>query len=120
MDAQLGKITRKKDRTVVAINGSMTIANAVELRERLLEAFAGGKAVELSLAGMTDIDLAGLQLVCSCHKTALARGVAFSVTGGTEALSSVAAVAGMYRHKGCIEDVDGTCVWLKEEDRVTA
>lgn len=113
MNAQLAKITKKRERTLVAINGAMTVGNAVELRERLLEAFAGGEPVELSLAGMTDIDVTGLQLVCSCHKTAMARGVEFTVTDGTEALSFVAAVAGMYRHQGCVEDVAGTCVWLK-------
>lgn len=113
MNAQLAKITKKKDRTLVAVNGTMTVGNAVELRERLLEAFAVGGPVELSLAWMTDIDATGLQIVCGCHKTAMTRGVVFTVTGGTEALSTVAAVAGMYRHKGCVEDAAGTCVWLK-------
>ena len=120
MDAQLAEITRKKDRTVVAVNGSMTVGYAVELRTRLLEAFSNGQPVELCLAGMTAIDLTGLQLLCSCHKTAMTRGVAFTVTCGTDALSTVAAAAGMYRHKGCVADVGGTCVWLNGMDKVTA
>jgi len=114
MDTPSVKISRKKDRTVVAVNGPMTIGQAGELRAGLLKAFDLGKLVELSLTGVTEVDITGLQLICSSHKTSLLKDVALSITGDGENLSSVARVAGMVRHAGCAHHTDGICFWMKE------
>ena len=106
-------IIKKKTETVVALTGPMTIERAGELREGLLEAFALGKKVQLSLAGVTEVDLTGLQLLCSAHRSALADGLEFSVTGNSEILGSVAESAGMLRHTGCVEDTSGSCIWKR-------
>ncbi|MBU5612962.1 STAS domain-containing protein [Geomonas azotofigens] len=118
MDGAHVKVSKRKDRTLVTFSGEMTIANVGELRERLLQAFAAGKPVELSVAGLTDIDVTGLQLLCSCHRTSVARGLPCTVTGRNEALAATAAVAGMPRLKGCVMDVDRTCVWHIDTDKV--
>ena len=102
--------------TIVAVSGPMTIDKIDEIKRDLLEAFQLGKDVELSLAGVTDVDLSGLQLLCSAHRTSLVRGVAFSVTGGDAgALYSVAMLAGMPRHVGCAQDDTGSCIWKRGE-----
>ena len=115
MDTPSIKITRRKDRTLVAVNGPMTIGQAGELRAGLLKAFDLGKRVELSLTGVTEVDITGLQLLCSSHRTSLAKELDLSVTGADgERFSSVALLAGMLRHAGCAQDSAGTCVWTKE------
>lgn len=115
MDTPSVKITKKKDRTLVAINGAMTIGQAAELRDGLLQAFGMGKRVELSLEGVTEVDITGLQLLCSSHRTSTAKELEFCVTGADgERFSSVALLAGMQRHTGCAQDSAGTCVWKKE------
>ena len=105
-------IIEKETATEVAISGAMTIEQIDQVRVGLLEAFNLGKSVQVSLAAVTDVDLTGLQLLCSAHRTAMAREQDFSVSsGGCQALSSVAKVAGMLRHIGCPQDICGTCVW---------
>ena len=119
MDAPQTRINKKKDRTVVTIEGAVTVERAAEFRTLLLQAFERGKNVELVLSGLTEIDVSGLQLLCSCHRSSVARGVGFVLLGCNETLHETAALAGMYRHKGCLEDTPGTCLWLKERDKVT-
>ncbi|GFO65107.1 STAS domain-containing protein [Geomonas paludis] len=119
MEAAQVKVSRKKERTVVTLSGEMIIANVGELRQRLLQAFAAGKPVELCVAGVTGIDVTGLQLLCSCHRTSVDRGIPCTVTGHNEALAAIAEVAGMPRLKGCVTDVDGTCFWRTDTDMVT-
>jgi anti-anti-sigma regulatory factor len=106
------KIKKKKAVTEVAIIGTMTIDRVGELRLGLQKAFSHGKPVELSLAGVTDVDLTGLQLLCSSHRTSIAREVAFSVIGAdADTFAAVADLAGMARHAGCAAG----CVWVKEQ-----
>ncbi|WP_224982959.1 STAS domain-containing protein [Geomonas agri] len=119
MEAAEVKVSKKKERTLVTFSGEMTIANVGELRERLLLAFAAGKPVELALAGLTAIDVTGLQLLCSCHRTSLAKGIPCTITGRNEVLADIAAVAGLPRLKGCVQDVEGTCIWRIDTDKVT-
>lgn len=112
MPQQPIKITKKKDRTLVSVTGPMTVVLARELKEGLLNAFGVGKEVELSLAGVTEVDLTGLQLLCSAHRTSLTKGVRFSVADEQPAaLTETAQLAGMLRQQGCIQDVACSCVW---------
>lgn len=116
MGTQLLKITKKKNVTQVAINGAMTIGQASELKAGLLKAFETGKPVEMQLTGVTEVDVTGLQLICSAHRSSLERGCDFKVSGtDAEGLSHVARMAGMLRHAGCARDVNHTCVWKTEE-----
>jgi len=109
------KISRKKSVTVVAINGRMTIDRIAELRDGLLKAFKLGKNVQLSLAAVTEVDLTGLQLLCSSHRTAIAKDLDFSLTDADgDVLSSVTELAGMMRRTGCAQDINGTCVWKND------
>ena len=100
--------------TEVAVSGAMTIDMILELKDRLHEAFHLGKKVRLSLAGVTELDLTGLQLICSAHRTAIAKELELSVEGGDgEAVASVARLSGMPRHMGCARDVGDSCVWKR-------
>jgi anti-anti-sigma factor len=121
MGAPAVKIVKRKSVTVVSLSGAMTIENIGELKSWLLKAFSFGKDVQLSLKGVTEVDLTGLQLLCSAHRTSIARELHFSVTGAAgEVVSSVADLTGMMRHAGCASDSNGTCVWKKSSDcRIT-
>ena len=114
MEESAVMLIKKKTETVVAISGPMTIERICELRSALLEAFEIGREVQLSLAGVTKVDLTGLQLLCSAHRTALAGELGFSITGGDGGpILPVAEAAGMLRHIGCAEDTGGGCVWKR-------
>jgi anti-anti-sigma factor len=101
------------DVVVMAIAGPMTVQYAGELRDHLLEVFAKAKNVTVDLSGVTDIDVAGLQLLCSAHRTADYAKTRFAMTGGQGAVIREAAeVAGLQRQTGCSEDVCNTCLWI--------
>jgi anti-anti-sigma regulatory factor len=97
------------------IGGEMTILNAGEIRNALLVAFSEGEEVCLDLGKVTEVDLAGLQLLCAAHRTAMADKKQFSISGiDNEVIECVIQDAGFLRHTGCAEDVDKTCVWTGE------
>ena len=56
------------------IYGSMTVAYAAELLPALTEAFAAAPTIHFDLSGVDEIDAAGLQLLCSAHRTARKEG----------------------------------------------
>ncbi len=108
------KISSKESTTKVAIGGPITVQQIQRLRNVLLGAFCLGKNVQVSLDGVTEVDVAGLQLLCSAHRTSIACELDFAVNiGRCQALSSVSKVAGMLRHIGCPQDICGTCLWKR-------
>lgn len=64
----------------IAVNGEMTIYAALELKDKLLLPLAQCKAVEINLAGVSEIDSAGLQLLILAKNEAQARGKTLSIT----------------------------------------
>ena len=63
------------------ISGSMTIASAGELLSALTEAFAEALTIHCNLSGVKEIDAAGLQILCSSHRTAVKEGKEFFLHG---------------------------------------
>jgi anti-anti-sigma regulatory factor len=101
---------------IVAVSGEMTIQNAEEIRNVLLEAFSDGEGVCLEMGKVTEVDLAGLQLLCAAHRTSITDKKHFSINGiNNEAMKCVIRDAGFLRHTGCAEDANKTCVWTGGE-----
>ena len=101
---------------IVVVSGDMTIQNAGEIRNLLLEAFSGGEGVCLEMDKVAGVDLAGLQLLCAAHRSAMTDKKHFSVSGiYNEAIKTVIMDAGFPRRSGCVEDIDKTCVWTGGE-----
>ena len=67
---------------VVNLPQELTIAAVARLRDRLLEALAGGAPVVLDAAAVVDVDAAGLQVLCAARRSAAARGVELALRGG--------------------------------------
>jgi anti-anti-sigma regulatory factor len=102
----------------VVINGGMTIQNAGEIRNAMLEAFSTGEGLRLELGKITEIDLAGLQLLCAAHRTSMIEQKYFSIRGiENEAIKSVIRDAGFPRHIGCAQDINKTCIWTEGENQ---
>lgn len=59
----------------------LTIAEAADLRLRLLAALEGGAPVVLDGGAVADVDAAGLQLLCAARRSAAARGVKLTLRG---------------------------------------
>ena len=53
---------------LLVLGGAMTIQNAGEIRNALLEVFSEGNGVCLEMGTVTEADLAGLQLLCAARQ----------------------------------------------------
>ena len=66
----------------IALTGRCTLEVANEIRTRLLEALENGlDRLTVDLAGLTEIDTAGIQLFVSGLKEAEARGIQIELRG---------------------------------------
>ena len=89
-----------------------TVWQAPEIRTALLEQLAAQGPFELDLGEVDEVDLTGLQLLCSAHRTATARGKEFRVTRWSEAFERAVETAGFHRHQGCSEG----CLWIRGDN----
>lgn len=97
---------------VVSFAGAMTVEYGSQIKAAVVEAFAA-ETVVLDLTGVTEIDLFGLQCICSQHRTAIAQHKSYSVLGAErDVVQRAKEIAGFSRRIGCVEDVAHTCVWV--------
>ncbi len=98
---------------VMTVTGPMTVQYAAELRDRLLEVVAGGRGVTVDLSGVTDIDVAGFQLLCAASRTAGTSKNGFVISCDQGAVvRETAEVAGLLRETRCNEDLCSSCIWM--------
>ena len=98
------------------LSGSVTIGQAADLKNALLDALGAGSELQMDLREVTEIDLTGLQLLCAAHHSAQAGGKRFGVSdGGNRHYLDTVADAGFLRRIGCAHDHTGTCIWIGGE-----
>ena len=74
----------------LALEGELTIYGAAELQARLIAALADApEGLDIDLAGVTDIDSAGVQLLMATHRTALAGNRRVLLCAPSEAVRDV-------------------------------
>ena len=90
---------------VLKLGSSLTLANAGEIKQALLSGLHKTKVLTLDAGALTDVDVAGLQVLCATHRLAVAQGktVAF-VAGPLPGLAAAAAKAGFGPGRGCASD----------------
>ncbi|MEW6445099.1 MAG: STAS domain-containing protein [Pseudomonadota bacterium] len=73
----------------VEIEGELTIYNAAEIRQGLLGMLNACAEAEISLAGVSELDTAGLQLLMQIKREARARGLNMPFTEHSRAVIDV-------------------------------
>lgn len=68
-------------RAVLTLGGEFNIYEAAAGKERLLAALAGADTLEVDLAGVSDIDTAGIQLLILAKREARAAGKTLILAG---------------------------------------
>lgn len=94
---------------ILELPPELTIARAAELRATLISGLERGEALELNASQVTEVDAAGLQVLCAAHRSAQARGLGLTFAPGTrsDVLRETIVAAGLGRH--------GEERWLLEE-----
>lgn len=97
---------------VVRVAGPTSTAAVSVLLMKMLEAFEQTNDVILDLCGVTEMDAAGLQLLCSSHRSSIFSNKEFRITGQDRpAIRETAAASGRLRTSGCVIDERHTCIW---------
>jgi hypothetical protein len=86
-------------KTTVSVRGPMTVPYAGDLAAQLRDAFDKSNELLMDVRGVSEIDLAGLQLVFAAHLSAVGSGKTFGVIDGDAGILVAAAEsAGFSRH----------------------
>lgn len=104
-----------REARTVLVQGSLRLATLDTFYPEFLAALAGGQSVTADLSQMDEVDVAGLQLLCSVHRSFRARGMSFSICGGNRELMQAAKAAGF--RCGCPQTAGGPsgCLWENTE-----
>ncbi len=94
---------------IVKLPSEITLNHVAEIREVLLPALHSHEDVTLDAQAVTEIDVAGLQLLCSLHRGAANQKNAVSFLGGLRGrpIEEAEQRAGFSRHIGCFQG----CLW---------
>ena len=74
------KVERLKRKCRAHIDGELTIYHAAALRDQLLEVLDDPRELELNLAGVTELDTAGAQLLMTMKKERAGHGRSLTLT----------------------------------------
>jgi len=99
---------------VASVEGALCLTHAAELQQALARALhdPDSKALLLDVSGATDLDLSGMQLLCSTHRTSLAGDASFDLRGVPEWFWQKASAAGYNGAKlVCDLHKTGGCIW---------
>jgi anti-anti-sigma regulatory factor len=66
---------RQETRSVIRLEGELTVASAKELKEVLIEALSTGECLQVDLGGAEGIDLTVMQVLWATGREAERRGV---------------------------------------------
>jgi len=98
--------------TQVSLKSALTIAYTGEVKTLLLSALSGTEDLLLDVKEITEVDIAGLQLLCAVHRGALYAGKSITLDyTKSPILARTLAQAGYIRHAGCM--ANEKCFWLE-------
>lgn len=86
--------------STLSLDGSLCLANAAEIAERLTTGLAGQEPVRLDCSGATDADLSFIQLLISFARGASLRGRAWSIVAPEDGAVGLALARGGFMAAG--------------------
>ena len=110
------KVTTRKNKSFLKLDGEMNISRATDLKDALLESLEKAETVEINLNDVTGIDLSCLQLLCSAHRSASKEGKALTIKDPSLPLYIEARKnAGFMYSKSCRHVTTDDCLWVGGE-----
>jgi anti-anti-sigma regulatory factor len=94
---------------LVKLEGELTLVHVSEIKSRLLEAVAGGGEVEVDVSAVTEVDVAGLQLICSLHRLLDTQQRELRLVGDLDLVSNGSKRSAFSGEAAC----GPSCVWRK-------
>jgi anti-anti-sigma regulatory factor len=99
----------------ITIDEPLTIENVPEVKTIFLDAYKKTNHVNIRFKSLADIDLNGLQLFCSAHRTFsnAQKIINMDLTNATM-FRQRARELGLIRHKGCHLEQSENCLWRQQ------
>jgi anti-anti-sigma regulatory factor len=105
-------LTRQDQESILALNGELTLLHADRFKNELIQVLDSARGVVIDIRALTGIDLACLQLFCSAHHYALARGIHLSLDlQQSEVFQRQIARSGLVRCHLCGRHGKHDCLW---------
>lgn len=109
----LNSSCRENGEIIITSGDRLTIENASEFALIVREALDASKNVAIEFESGVEIDITGLQVLCSACKTAAAGDKVFSYRGQQpESLAALISESGAERQTFCKHNNDSTCIWF--------
>ena len=97
----------------ITIRGGLTIESSGDFRTSLIEAMERSNHVYLNAEYLAEIDITGLQTLCSCCKTASVMKKTFAFEGRLPAcIPELSVSAGLNFSSPCIHKDNKSCIWF--------
>lgn len=104
---------RENGQIVISSGDRLTIESAADFARLINEGFQAAQHVAVEFEPELEIDITGLQILCSACKTAAASGKTFSCSGPrSQALADMIEACGAERHAVCKQNNNSTCIWF--------
>ncbi len=97
---------------IISIAGNMTIPHISGIRDELLRELEAAEQAVLELGAISSIDVTGLQLLCSAHRSFVKKGKLIAIPGlRSDSVRTAAESAGLPRNVCCVADSKCDCLW---------
>ena len=83
------RLIQQDGRGSIVLEGELTIHHALDMQQALLSVLAPGEPIEISLAGVTEMDTAGAQLLLMIKQKAEGLGLALRLKDHSSAVRTV-------------------------------
>jgi len=106
--------TREDGTTVLSFRGTLTILEAVALKQILQAALERSSKLVVDCSHVGKMDFSWLQLLCSAHRSARGEGKSFTLINPLPEVFLVLKIeAGFDRHCSCpMSDSPHNCIWV--------
>ena len=109
----LNSSVRENGEIIITSGDRLTIENAAEFSRIVREALEASTNVAIEFEPAVEIDITGVQILCSACKSAAQSGKTFSFHGSRpQALADIISISGTERNAICKHNNDSTCIWF--------
>ncbi len=102
-----------EDGITLKLSGTVTIAEAGELKKIMLRDIPPGSKVTVDLSKIDECDLSLFQLLCAGHKRSLKTSGSMRIGNYSGEVYETMKSTGILRSSGCMENSNENCLWIQ-------
>ena len=101
---------------VLSLTGDLTMVEALDTKNTLLEAIEQVDRLHLDLKAIEAVDVSFIQLLCAAHRECFLSRKKIFVKGDVPGtITEFLETAGYSKHHGCLNGAEASCLWCNHE-----